>query len=368
MAQAAPTQAPPPAGPSPQALALLAAQKQKLAAPRPAAPAAPQVQGTPYDRMDATRRADFPQINEEDQIIRERMHQDPEEKRRAEIARINEMIGKPDNSAVLETIAALKAKREKAQANADPLMDLLGGIASARPGQKWWQSGVAGSEVAANKAAQREAADTAYLEQILGHQQKVNEAERGYKTQLYTASSAVADRAAKEVYDAAIALNKSKEEATKLAQEERIRVMEMVSREKTNAATNAAHLAAANASRGPNYSDLQKEAFVKDWLARPENKGKSPLEAMTAVSNMLSGRDIKQGTAQEALQLKREQLMANNPLYMQQYRIAMVETDAAKKKRAQDIVDEIERKSGINQPAASANIPPPPPNAVKRIG
>jgi len=368
----APTAAPA-AAPAPIAdLKALAAATQRPAAPRPAAPrpaapAAPQIPGTPYNPADATRRADFPQVNEEDKIIQERMRQDPEEKRRAEIARINEMIGKPDNSAVLETIAALKAKREKAQTSADPLMDLLGGIASARPGQKWWQSGVAGSEYAASKAAQREAADTAYLEQILGHQQKVNEAERGYKTQLYTASSAAADRAAKEVYDAAVAAGKSKEEAAKLAQEERIRMLEMASREKTNAATNAAHLAAAGMQKGPTYADQQREGYIKDWLARPENKGKSPLEAAAMVSNMLSGRDAKQTTAQEALQIKREQLIANNPLYMQQYRIALTETDPVKKKRAEDILKEIEKKSGLDQ-TPSANIPPPPPNAVKRIG
>jgi hypothetical protein len=354
--------------PSPQALALLnAAQKQKQQQV-----SEPQIPGTPYDRMDATRRVDFPQVNPEDKILQDAMGQDKEAMRLAEIARINEMIGKPDNSAILETIAALKAKREKAQANADPLMDMLRGIASARPGKKWWESGVFGSEVAANKAAQREAADTAALEQILGHQQKVSDSERAYKSQLYTASSAAADRVAKEVYDAAIAMGKTRQEAEKLAQQERLKFIELAQEkdlrtaEMKNRVTVAGIGAAAN--KGPSYSDLQKEAMAKDWLARPENKGKSPLEAMAAVNSMLSGRDVKQGTAQEALQIKREALMANNPLYMQQYRIAMVETDPVKKKRAQDIVDEIERKSGINQPAASANIPPPPPNAVKRIG
>jgi hypothetical protein len=166
-------------------------------------------------------------LRPEEEILRKAMAQDKEQIRRDEIARINEMIGKPDNSAILETIAALKGKREKAQANADPLMDLLGGIASARPGQQWWQSGVAGSEAAANKAAQREAADTAYLEQILGHQQKVSDSDRAYKSQLYTGSSAAAERAAKEVYDAALAANKSYHEAEQLAQQERLKVMEL---------------------------------------------------------------------------------------------------------------------------------------------
>jgi hypothetical protein len=275
----------PAAGPSPQALALLAAQKQKP--PRlPAAPAAPPpVQGTPYSSMDATRRNDFP--SDVSNILSERMRQNPEAKGQAEIDRMNQMIGKPDNAAILETIASLKAKREKAAAGADPLMDMLRGIAGARPGQKWWQSGVAGSEYAANKAAQREAADTAYLEQILGHQQKVADTDRAYKTQLYTASSAVADRAAKEVYDAAIASKKSHEEAAKLAQEERIRVMEMVSREKTNAATNAAHITVANTGRGPNFADTQKIDALKEYKASHPNA--DPLEAIAAVNAALMG-------------------------------------------------------------------------------
>ena len=111
----------------------------------------------------------------------------------------------------------------------------------------------------------------------------------------------------------------------------------------------AAQLAQHNA---PTYSDKQKEGLAKEWLARKENAGKSPLEAMAAVSNMLSGRDIKQGTAQEALELKRQQLMEANPLYMQQYRIAMSDKDPAKRKAAEDILEAIERKAGLNKPAA----------------
>jgi hypothetical protein len=267
----------------------------------------------------------------------------------------------------LETIAALKAKRENAQAKADPLMDLLGGIASARPGQKWWQSGVAGGEYAASKAAQREAADTAMLEQILGHQQKVNEAERGFKLERFKLGDTERARIYDEVFAAAKAKGETDDRAARLAQEATLKYAEIASHEKTNAATNAAHLAAAGMQKGPTYADKQREEYIKDWLARPENKGKSPLEAAAMVSNMLSGRDAKQATAQEALQIKREQLMANNPLYMSQYRAALTETDPVKKKRAEDILAEIERRSGLTQ-APSANIPPPPPNAVKRIG
>jgi hypothetical protein len=335
-------------------------QKQQAAAPRPpapprpaAGPAAPQIPGTPYDRSDATRRVDFP--TSEEQIFQQMMGKDKETERAAEIARIKEAIGAPDNAAIQETIAALKAKREKAQANASPLMDWARGVAGARPGQKWWQSGVAGSEYADKMAAQRESADTAFLEQILGHQQKVADTERAYKTQLYTAGSAAAERAAKEIYEAAIAAGKTKHEAAQLAQQERLKIMELASHEKTNAATNAAHIAAANIGHGPTYSDIQKETMAKEWAARPENKGKSPLEAMATVSNALSGRDTRQATAQEALQLKREQMMANNPLYMQQYRASIMEPDLAKRKKAQDVVDELEKRAGMHQTAAPSS-------------
>jgi hypothetical protein len=115
----------------------------------------------------------------------------------------------------------------------------------------------------------------------------------------------------------------------------------------------------AGAGKGPNYSDLQNEKMAKSYMAK--NPAATELEAMAAVKNMLSGRAERQNTAQEALLIKREALMANNPLYMQQYRIAMVETDPVKKKRAQDIVDEIEKRSGVNQPAASGKVTTPPP-------
>ena len=337
-----------------------AAQKQvQQNAPRPAAgpaaPTAPQIPGTPYDRADATRRVDFPQVNPEDAIIQKAMGQDKETARREEIERINQMIGKPDNAAVQETIDALKAKREKAQANANPLMDYARGIAGARPGQKWWQSGIAGGEYADKMAAQRESADTAFLEQILGHQQKMSDSERAYKTQLYTASSAAAERVAKEVYDAAISQKKSHEEAAKLAEEARLKMLELANRKEIAEGNNAATLGAARIGHGPTYSDIQKETMAKEWAARPENKGKSPLEAMATVSNALSGRDTRQATAQEALQLKREQMMANNPLYMQQYRASIMEPDLAKRKKAQDVIDELEKRAGMHQTAAPSS-------------
>jgi hypothetical protein len=269
-----------------------AAQKQvQQNAPRPAAgpvaPAAPQIPGTPYNPADATRRVDFPQVNPEDAIIQKAMGQDKEAARREEIERINQMIGKPDNAAVQETIDALKAKREKAQANASPLADWARGVASARPGQKWWQSGVAGSEYADKMAAQRESADTAFLEQILGHQQKVADTERAYKTQLYTAGSAAAERAAKEIYEAAIAAGKTKHEAAQLAQQERLKIMELASHEKTNAATNAAHIAGANIAHGPTPSDTLKADALKAYKASHPNA--DPLEAIAAVNAAVMG-------------------------------------------------------------------------------
>jgi hypothetical protein len=272
-------------------------QKQQAAAPRPpapprpaagpAAPAAPQIPGTPYDRSDATRRVDFPQVNPEDAIIQNAMGQDKEAARREEIERINQMIGKPDNAAIQETIDALKAKREKAQANANPLADWGRGVASARPGQKWWQSGIAGSEYADKMAAQRESADTAFLEQILGHQQKMSDSERAYKTQLYTASSAAAERVAKEVYDAAISQKKSHEEAAKLAEEARIRMLEMANRKEIAEGNNAATLGAARIGHGPSAADTLKADALKAYKASHPNA--DPLEAIAAVNAAVMG-------------------------------------------------------------------------------
>ena len=244
----------------------------------PAAPAAPQIPGTPYDRSDATRRVDFPQVSKHEQILQDMMNGSEDEASRKAIAQMKEMIGAPDNAAIQETIAALKAKREKAQANASPLADWARGVAGARPGQKWWQSGLAGSEYADRAAAQRETADTDFLNQILGHQQKISDTDRAYKKDLYTAATAAADKAADRMYKAAIAAGKSESDAAQLAQQERLKVMELASHEKTNAATNAAHTAVANiaaGSRAAGGADKQQLNELKALQANLQNQLKT---------------------------------------------------------------------------------------------
>jgi hypothetical protein len=63
--------------------------------------------------------------------------------------------------------------------------------------------------------------------------------------------------------------------------------MEMTSRERTNAATNAAHITAANIGRGPNFNDSLKADAIKQY--KIDNPKATGLEAIAAVNSALMG-------------------------------------------------------------------------------
>jgi len=180
-------------------------------------------------------------------IIAARMNQDPEAMAFARQKRLETEVGGPNTEFEKAMIAELQAKRAKAQASADPLREWARGVAGARPGQKWWQSGIAGSEYADKVAAQREAADTEFLNQILGHQQKVNEAERGYKISKFTLGDTERNRIYTETFDAAKAQNASDDVAKKLAQDAVLQTERLESEAKLAKERNATSIATANA-------------------------------------------------------------------------------------------------------------------------
>jgi hypothetical protein len=64
-------------------------------------------------------------------------------------------------------------------------------------------------------------------------------------------------------------------------------VLELASHEKTNAATNAAHVAVANIGRGPNHADTLKADALKEYKASHPNA--DPLEAIAAVNAATMG-------------------------------------------------------------------------------
>ena len=177
----------------------------------------------------------------------ERMRQDPEALAAAKEARFESQVGGPNLDAERALMEELKAKRAKAQENVSPLMDWARGVAGARPGQKWWQSGLAGSEYADRMAAQRESADTAFLKEILGQQSKIGEAERGYKMSKFTLGEAERNRIYNETLEALKAQGVAEDAAKKMAQDVVLQKERLASEESMAADRNKLQ-AAANAN------------------------------------------------------------------------------------------------------------------------
>jgi len=177
----------------------------------------------------------------------ERMRQDPEALAAAKEARFESQVGGPNLEAERALMEELKAKRAKAQENVNPLMDWARGVAGARPGQKWWQSGLAGSDYADRMAANRESADTAFLKEILGQQSKIGEAERGYKMSKFTLGDTERNRIYNETLEALKAQGVAEDAAKKMAQDVVLQKERLASEEGMAAARNKTSIAAANA-------------------------------------------------------------------------------------------------------------------------
>jgi hypothetical protein len=177
----------------------------------------------------------------------ERMRQDPEALAAAKEARFESQVGGPNLEAERALMEELKAKRAKAQENVNPLMDWARGVAGARPGQKWWQSGLAGSDYADRMAANRESADTAFLKEILGQQSKIGEAERGYKMSKFTLGETERNRIYNETLEALKAQGVSEDVAKKMAQDVVLQKEKLASEESIARERNKTSIAAANA-------------------------------------------------------------------------------------------------------------------------
>ena len=296
-------------------------------------------------------------LTEADQMRLQRMRQDPEAMAAAKRARLDSEVGGPNLEAERALIAELQAKRTKAQESANPLLEWGRGVAGARPGQKWWQSGLAGSEYADRMAASRESADTAFLKEILSQQSKIGEAERGYKMSKFTLGETELNRVYNETLEALKAQGVEETAAKKMAHEvamekDRIASAEKIARERNTAEA---------ANRGvPSYADTQKAKAMQSWMAQPENKGKTEFDAYQA----MSGQASREQMAQDRNNLAREKLLSTNPMY----KMAMatyVDPNAKQKDRddAKAMMDNIERLGATNKqpsPTAAPFIAPAP--------
>lgn len=135
---------------------------------------------------------------------------------------------------------------------------------------------------------------------------------------------------------------------------------EMTARER--AADRAATAALRNL---PTMEQQMADRVMKDWLAK--NPGKTLADAWDFYRGAGKGLDQRSEATAEANRLKRQKLLADDPIY----KLARFEffqaTDPAKKADAQRRMQEIERASGIAD-EAPVSTQPPPGVKVTRVG
>jgi hypothetical protein len=102
---------------------------------------------------------------------------------------------------------------------------------------------------------------------------------------------------------------------------------------------NAATIKAAGMSTGEERS-LGK--YVSDWLAKPENKGKTYSDAVAAYRTIVSGGKLE--TAKEALAIRRQALLDKNQPYQMASMQFYSAKDPEKKAKAKATMDAIEQK------------------------
>jgi hypothetical protein len=217
--------------PAPQALALLNAQKQKPPRP-PAAPAAaaeppaPPVQGTPYDPRDATRRP-----SDVTAFLQNKFGVDKDATGQTAQKAYEEAIGGAPDYSVYDRAAQALEKRQRQfdapETGISRLMEYLQQVALAPKGVGSLTAGAMGAQKVKELQQNREQQQFDLTKQILEQQQKKGDAKRSYAKEVYGVNTAAAKEAGKEAYDAAIALNKSEDEAKRLQQQAELKYVEM---------------------------------------------------------------------------------------------------------------------------------------------
>ena len=204
--------------------------------------------------------------SEVETYLRKRFAVDEEAKGAAAEAKARAAYGAPNTEGYDRAVEELKRRQAQFAAPATgmpALMEYLQQIAAAPKGVGSLTAGAMGAQKVNELKQQREANQFDLAKQILEQEQKKADVTRGYAKEMYGINSAAIKEAGDQAYNAAIALHKSEDEAKKLAKEAELRTAEMLSREKTSAANNAATLAAANAPGQAQQMTNRIEALKK---------------------------------------------------------------------------------------------------------
>ncbi len=249
-----PGAAPAPAAPPRQRPAGVAQQ----AAAAPTTPAAP-VEKSPYDKfMEST------------------MSQTPDQRRNSAIERYKQMVGAPDTAAQEKYIQQLEERRAQFAEPTDPydrLRNYLRTAANAG-GRTWQETGGATSAALEAKRQANQQKDIEILKELMGETGKVAETKRKYKTEAFGVGEKEYDDAYRNAMDAAKEMG--------LVGRQR----ELFAHQSAENALQRKHSTAI--ANMPGAEERMFSRVAKDWLAKPENKGKTMSDAYAAFNMMKS--------------------------------------------------------------------------------
>jgi len=164
-----------------------------------------------------------PDTRSADDILREQMRVNEEDKRRAAVERQRTEVGAPDTSQIDRLVAELEGRKAKLAApkpGYDAMMEYLAQIASAPVSTR--SSAAAGAYGAQQQNAlqrSREEQQNALTEKMIDLAQKKLDTGYQYKKELYQTGNTAAEAAIKQKYDAAIHVASGDQAKAKLAQE-----------------------------------------------------------------------------------------------------------------------------------------------------
>jgi hypothetical protein len=152
------------------------------------------------------------------------------------INKFKQQVGDKDLSIYDEMAAELKARKERLNAPAkgfDSMMEYLGQIAQGGGGRNWMEAGAKGAANMTALQRDRQAQQDALVDKILDLGAKKKEAEYGQKEKMYEIGQARYKDVFKNTFDAAKDVNKSDDEARKLATEAVMKQKELDNRLQT---------------------------------------------------------------------------------------------------------------------------------------
>ena len=205
------------------------------------------------------------------------MNMDADTEETKAINKFKQQVGDRDLSIYDQMAAELKARKERLNAPAkgyDALMEYLGQIAQSGGGRNWMEAGAKGAAgLNALQKARQDQQDT-LVDKILDLGAKKKEAEYAQKEKMYDIGQARYKDVFKNAFEAAKDVNKSDDEARKIAIEAVLRQKEMDNR------IQQANISAAG--RGAGSGDRQQlnelkalQTSLKDQLKEPRMMGKA---------------------------------------------------------------------------------------------